>query len=71
MRTIVIGVVALLELVVFLALAKASFEIFTIPGAIIFSGAVAALAISAILGIMRLFRMIDRRAFMREYAPQT
>lgn len=67
MRTIIIGTVALVEFIMFLALSKAAFAIFTIPGAIIFSGFVAALAISAILGIMRLFRLIDRRDFLREH----
>jgi len=71
MRTIIIGTVALVELVVFLALAKAAFAIFTIPGAIIFCAIIGAIAVSAILGIMRVYRMIDRREFMREYAPQT
>jgi hypothetical protein len=69
MRNIIIGSVAVVELVISLALIKAAFAVFTIPGAIIFSSIVAALAVSAILGIMRLFRMIDRREFMKEYAP--
>jgi len=67
MRLIVIGAIALLELVIFAALAKAAFEVFTPPGAIIFCAIIGAIAISAILGVMRIFRMIDRRDFMKEY----
>lgn len=67
MKLIVLGAIALMELAVFAALAKAAFEVFTLPGAIIFCAIVGAIAISAILGVMRIFRMIDRRDFMKEY----
>jgi uncharacterized membrane protein len=63
----IITAVALVELLMFLALANAAFAIFTIPGAIIFCGIIGGIAVSAILGIMRLFRLIDRRDFLREY----
>lgn len=71
MRSIIIGVVALVELVVFLALTKAAFEIFNVLAAITFSATVGTVALSVIMGIMRVFRMIDRREFMKVYAPQT
>jgi hypothetical protein len=67
MRFIIIVAASMISMFFFSVLAKAAFEIFTLPSAILFNLCVGTIAISMVRGIILFFRKLDRREFMKEF----